>query len=172
MERMENVTLRLNEELRKVAEKSAADAHWSLAEELRFVLQMHYQGSSQFVTVDVLQEMFRDHERKFHGAIMPLHDIEDSYISAESNHDVPKVQILEVLSELLSILQAGEEPTPSQIGESVNMDYRTIGKILKPFGIEAKHTTINRIPGRYYTKDLLPRVEAALKILSHSNEGN
>jgi hypothetical protein len=68
MERMENVTLRLHDELRKAAEKSAVEAHWPLAEELRFALQMHYQKKTQLVTVDILEDRLRVHENEFHHA--------------------------------------------------------------------------------------------------------
>lgn len=164
---MENVTLRLHDDLRKAAEKRAAEAHWSLAEELRFALQMHYQKKTQLVTVNVLEERLRVHEKEFHHTDIQSFVTEVTDASGKLNEEPSsRVQVLEVLSRLQSRLDAGEEPTPSQIGEDLDIDCRTIGRILKHLGIEARHTTINRVPGRYYTKDQRPLVEMTYSRLS------
>jgi hypothetical protein len=165
-ERMENTNLRIPRDLREIAEKRADEAGWTLTEELRYALELHYQKKTTFVTMAVLEQMLKAHELKFHQSgviILPPLDVENSENTADATEKErpPKVLILEVLSGLLASLHDGEEPTPGQISRDLKIDPKTVGRILRPLGIVARHTTINGVPGRYYLKELLPKVESA-----------
>lgn len=105
---MESVNLLRHDDSRKAAEKSAAEAQWSLAEELMFALQMHYQKKTRLVTVGLLEERLGAHEGEFHNAALPSSPAEGIEASGESGEEPPRVQVLEVLSRLKSSLEAGE----------------------------------------------------------------
>lgn len=122
MGRMENVTLRPHDDLRREAEKSAAEANWSLAEELRFALQMHYQKKTRLVTMDILEEWLKAHEREFHHNDTPSSEVEVTEDSGQLNEEPPSVQVLEILFRLQSLQKLGEEPTPAQVGEDLDIN--------------------------------------------------
>ena len=170
IERMENQTLRIPHDLKEIAEKRAEDSGWSLAEELRYALEIHYQKKTAYVTMAVLEEMLRAHELKFHevdDVVLPEVEIATEVVEIKKEEEnPPKIQVLEVLSRLLARMDAGEEPTPSEIGEDLGLDCRAVGRILKPLEIEARNTSINKVAGRYYVKELLPLVQAAYAKLS------
>jgi len=76
-------------------------------------------------------------------------------------HDKAKVK--PILEAIESFHGRGREPLVSEVAENVDMDSRPIGVLLKKHGIQSGKTRWQGAQGRYFSFDLMYRIEAMLK---------
>lgn len=170
---MSNYTLRLPGNLRELAEKSAVEHGRDLAEELRIALSTHYAQPDGLVTVGMLHEKLKEHERSFHVQLIGPADKfpgpmphKARKIASDAGSTFEPADVLNVLFVLKDQLMAGHEPTPTALGLEVGLDAKKISKILSSCDIKAKNTRRGGVSARFYLLSCLPAVEDALKGLN------
>ena len=106
-----------------------------------------------------LQRLIEDHERRCHSA-QPAHiaSTEPRHIVPQPAHDIATLALNYILAEL----EAGREPLLPDVAAHVGKHPQTLSKALSPLDIRPQETKKGGKPGRYFTFDLKPAIEAML----------
>lgn len=174
---LENITLRIPAELRKLIEDAAEKAGTTNADEIRLALSTYYKiPQIKPVTLADLEARISVHEATMHSPQQNVIEniqvptaqelanerrkakeleAEASKSRAEAQERANKISCLRQLSKMFD---EGLQPTPSEIGSAIGLSPLIVGRLLTSVGVRATNTRINNLSARYYLMKLKPKV--------------